>query len=140
LVRLARASEQSAFAQDKRIQTTRDVRCGTSVYEMFFSNTYIARATYRATSVWLSATPIATEGAQRREGTYIDRKRFLSDLARPEQIGERAAERALARLGAAAVASGRVPVVFSAEAAAIFLQGLFPALSALNVIEQRSFL
>jgi PmbA protein len=140
LVRLARAAEQSAFAQDKRIQTTRDVRCGTAVYEVFFSNTYIARATYRATSVWLSATPIATQEAQRREGTYIDRKRFLSDLARPEQIGQRAVERALARLGAAPVPSARVPVVFSAEAAGVFLQGLFPALSALNVIEQRSFL
>ena len=49
-------------------------------------------------------------------------------------------ERALARLGAAPVPSARVPVVFSAEAAGVFLQGLFPALSALNVIEQRSFL
>ena len=140
LVKMARAAEDSAFAKNERIQTTRDVRCGASLYEVFFSNTFIARQTFRATSVWLAATPIATEGAQKREGTYVDRKRFLSDLARPEQIGERAAERALARLGAAAVASGRVPVVFSAEAAAIFLQGLFPALSALNVIEQRSFL
>jgi len=140
LVRLARAAEESAFAQDKRIQTTRDVRCVTSVYEVFFSNTYIARGTYRATSVSLSATPIATQGTQRREGTYIDRKRFLSDLARPEQIGSRAVERALARLGAGPIPSARVPVVFSAEAAGVFLQGLFPALSALNAIEQRSFL
>ena len=140
LVGMARAAEQSAFAQDKRIETTRDVRCGSSVVEVFFSNTYISRQTYRAGTVWLSATPIATQGAQKREGTHVDRKRFLTDLARPEQVGQLAAAKALARLGAAPVPSARVPVIFGSEAAGSFLQGLFQAFSALNVIEQRSFL
>jgi PmbA protein len=140
LIRMARSAEESAFAQDKRIQTTRDVRCGTAVVEIFFSNTYIARQTYRATVVWLSATPIATQGSQRREGTFIDRKRYLADLGKPEQIARRAVDRAVAKVGAAPVPSARVPVVFSAEAAGVFLQGLFPAFNALNIIEQRSFL
>ena len=140
LVRFARSAEESAFAQDKRIETTRDVRCGTSVGEIFFSNTYIPRQTYRGTAIYLSATPIATEGTRKREGNYTDRKRFLADLARPEQVGQRAAERALARIGAATVPSARMPVVFAAEAAGVFLQGLFQAFSALNVLEQRSFL
>ncbi len=140
LVAMARAAEQSAFAQDKRIQTTRDVRCGVTIAEISFSNTYIARQKYTAGVAWLSATPIATAGTQKREGTYSDRKRYLSDLARPEQVGQLAVSRALARLGAAPVASTRVPVVFAAEAAATFLRGLFQAFSALNVIEQRSFL
>jgi PmbA protein len=140
LVAMARAAEQSAFAQDKRIQTTRDVRCGVTVAEIAFSNTYIARQTYKTGVVWLSATPIATAGAQKREGTYIDRKRFLSDLARPEQVGQIAVGRALTRLGGAPVPSTRVPVVFAAEAAGTFLRGLFQAFSALNVLEQRSFL
>ncbi len=140
LVRFARAAEESAFAQDKRIQTTRDARCGTAVVEIFYSNTFLPRQTYRASTIWLSASPIATDGARKREGNYTDRKRLLADLARPEQIGQRAVERALARLGAAAVPSARVPVVFAAEAAGVFLGGLFPAFSALNAIEQRSFL
>lgn len=140
LVTMARAAENSAFAQDKRIQTTRDVRCGATTLDVTFSNTFIPRQTYKVSVVWLSATPIATMGNQRREGTYIDRKRFLSDLARPEQIGQLAAARALARLGAGPTPSARVPVVFSADAASTFLQGLFPAFSGLNVLEQRSFL
>ena len=140
LVKFARAAEESAFAQDKRIQTTRDVRCGTSVGDIFFSNTFISRQTYGGTSIWLSATPIATQGNQKREGTYEDRRRFLSDLTRPEQIGQLAVTRALTRLGAAPVSSTRVPVVFAAEAAGAFLRGLFQAFSALNVLEQRSFL
>ena len=140
LTAMARAAENSAFAQDKKIQTTRDVRCGASTVDVYFSNTFIPRQTYKASVVWLSATPIATMGTQRREGTYIDRKRFLSDLARPEQIGQLAAARALARLGAGPTPSARVPVIFSADAASGFLAGLFPAFSGLNVLEQRSFL
>jgi len=140
LVRLARAAEDSAFAQDKRIQTTRDVRCGASTVEINFSNTFIGRQTFKASVVWLAATPIATQGAQKREATYVDRKRFLADLARPEQVGQIAVERALARLGAASVPSARVPVVFASEAAGGFLGGLFQAFSGLNVVEQRSFL
>ena len=140
LVLMARNAENAAFAQDKKIQTTRDVRCGASTVDVYFSNTFIPKQTYKASVVWLSCTPIATYGNQRREGTYIDRKRFLSDLARPEQIGQFAAARALARLAAGPTPSARVPVVFSAEAAGVFLQSLFPAFSGLNVAEQRSFL
>ncbi|HZI88976.1 MAG TPA: TldD/PmbA family protein, partial [Candidatus Polarisedimenticolia bacterium] len=140
LIRMARAAEDSAFAQDKRIQTSRDVRCGAATVDVFFSNTFIPRQTYRASVVYLSATPIATQGNQKREATYIDRKRFLSDLARPEQIGQLAVTKALARLGAGPIASARVPVVFSADASGVFLASLFPAFSGLNVTEQRSFL
>jgi len=140
LARMAHTAEESAFAQDKRIQTTVDVRCGTAVGEVFFSNTYIPRQTYRSTTVWLAASPVATQGTQRREGSFIDRKRHLSDLMRPEQVGQNAASRALEKLGASLGSSGRIPVVFVAEAAGQFLQSLFPAFSALNVLEQRSFL
>ncbi len=140
LIRFARTAEDSAFAQDKRIETTKDVRCGTAVGDVYFSNTYIPRQTFRTTTIWLSATPVATQGSQHREGSFSDRRRFLSDLTRPEQVGQRAAERALAKLGAAAVPSAKVPVLFEAEAAGGFLQGLFAAFNAQNVLEQRSFL
>jgi PmbA protein len=140
LIRMAKAAEDSAFAQDKRIQTTRDVRCGAATLDVYFSNTYIPRQTYKASAVWLSATPIATQGTQKREGNYTDRKRFLSDLTRPEQIGQLAVERALARLGAGPIPSAKMPVVFSAEAAGAFVGSLFPAFSALNIVENRSFL
>src|SRR5882762_1041965 len=33
LIRMSKAAEDSAFAQDKRIQTTRDVRCGAATLD-----------------------------------------------------------------------------------------------------------
>lgn len=140
LIAMARAAETGAFAQDKRIQTTRNVRCGTTINEVYYSNTYIPRQTFRSATVWITATPVATQGGQQREGEFTDRKRYLSDLTRPEQVGQAAAERALAKLGAGTVPPGRYPVVFDAESAGTFLQGLFSAFSAQNVLEQRSFL
>jgi len=140
LISLARAAETSAFAQDKAIQTTRDVRCGTAINEIFYSNTYIPPQTFRSATVWIAATPVATLGGQQREGEFTDRKRYLSDLVRPEQVGETAARRALAKLGAAAVTPGRYPVVFDAEPAGTFLRGLFAAFSGQNILQQRSFL
>ena len=140
LISMARVAENSAFAQDKRIETVRDVRCGTTINEIYYSNTYVPRQIFRSAMVWITATPVATQGGQKRDGEFTDRKRFLSDLMRPEQVGETAARRALAKLGAGTAPPGRYPVVFDAEAAGVFLQGLFAAFSAQNVLEDRSFL
>ena len=140
LVPLARGIEQNAIAADKRIQSTRDARAGVSAQEVYFTNTYIQNQTFRATTCWLSCTAVATDGASRREGSFMDRKRNFADLVPPIRVGQRAAARALAKLGAKPVPSTRAPVIFEAEAAAGFLRGLFGAFSATNVIEGRTFL
>src|SRR5204862_6237389 len=104
------------------------------------SDTSVPEQVSRATTSWLTGTAVATDGDQKREGTYSDRKRIFLDLNTPERIGRKAAERALARLGAKPVPSTKVPVIFEAEAAGAFVGGLFGAFNGLNVIEQRSFL
>ena len=140
LVPLARSAEENAFAQDPRVQSTRDVRAGVQSNETHFSSTYVPYLTYRASAAWLAVTAVATQGAQKRTGTFADRKRIFVDLETPERVGRKAAGRAAAKLGAAAVPSAKVPVIFEAEAAAALLRGLFPAVSGTNVLEQRSFL
>jgi PmbA protein len=140
LKNLARAAEDNAYGRDRRIQGTRDARAGYAVSEVHFSNTYIPYQTYRSTTAWLSVTAIATQGGQSRQGEYVDRKRVLQDLDPPERVGRKAAERALAKLGAKSRPSANVPVVFEADAAGGFLAGLFGAFSGANVAEQRSFL
>lgn len=140
LTALARAAEENAFAQDKRVQSTRDARCGVQSNEIHFSSTFIPYQTYRASACWLSVEAVASQGTQKRTGGFADRKRIFADLETPERVGRKAATRALAKLGAAAVPSAKVPVIFEAEAAGVFLRGLFGAVSGSNVLEQRSFL
>jgi PmbA protein len=139
LIALARKSEEHAFASDKRVQATRRSRAGMAVGEVHFTNTYIPYQTFRTTTCWAGVTAIASDGTTKREGTFEDRRRILLDLTNPERIGRKAAERAVAGLGAKAVPTTLAPVVFEAEAAGQFLGGLIPALSAANVLEQRSF-
>jgi PmbA protein len=105
-----------------------------------FSNTYIPYQTYKASACWLSVTAIATAANQNRTGTFSDTKRFFADLETPERVGRKAAMRAVARLGAAAIPSAKAPVIFETEAAGDFLRGLFAAFSGAQVVEQRSFL
>ncbi len=137
---MARTAEDGAFGQDQRIQSTKDARAGVAISEIHFGNTVNPYQTYRSTTAWLSATAVATQGRQRREGEYIDRKRILRDLETPEHVGRRAAELAIAKLGAAPRPTTKATVVFDAEAARSFLAGLFGAFNAANVVEQRSYL
>jgi PmbA protein len=140
LIPLARALEENAIAQDKRIETTQDTRAGYAVGEVHFTNTFIPYQFFQSTNCWLSCTAIATDGTMKREGEFSDRKRIYQDLVTPERIGRKAAERALARLGAKPVPSTKAPVIFEAEAAGGFVGGLIGAFNGLNVLEQRSFL
>lgn len=137
---MAQSAEDGAFGQDRRIQSTRDARAGVAISEIHFGNTVNPYQTYRSTTAWLSVTAIATQGGQKREGEYIDRKRILRDLDTPEHVGRRAAERAVAKLGAASRPTLKGTVVFEADAAGAFLGGLFGAFNAANVLEQRSYL
>ena len=140
LIPLARAMEENAIAQDKRVQTTQDTRAGYAVGEVHFTNTFIPYQFFQSTTCWLSCTAVATQGDQKREGEFGDRKRVYLDLTTPERIGRRASERAVAKLGAKPVPSTKGPVIFEAEAAGAFLGGLFGAFNGLNMLEQRSFL
>ena len=140
LIALARKSEEHAFATDKRVQLTRRAHAGAAVGEVHFTNNYIPYQSFRTTTCWGVVSAIATDGKTRREGTFEDRRRSLLDLNTPERIGRKAAERAVAGLGASAIPTTTAPVIFEAEAAGRLLAGLVPALSAENVLEQRSFL
>lgn len=139
-IALARAAEENAFARDKRIQTTQDARCGMRVSEVHFTNTFLGYQTYRTTTCWLAVGAIATDGAKKREGFFGDQKRILLDLETSERLGRKAADRALAKLGAAPVPSSKAPVIFDSEAAGQFLSAIFGAFNGQNVLEQRSFL
>ena len=112
LTQMARGAEDGAFGQDQRIQSTRDARAGLATVEVHFGNTVNPYQTFTSTTAWLSVTAIATAGTQRREGEFIDRKRILRDLETPEHVGRWAAERALAKLGAAAKPTSKGMVVF----------------------------
>lgn len=90
---------------------------------------------HSASAVLIVNTP---EGMQRDYWYTVDRR--ADQLMTPEALGQRAAERTLARIGAQPVKTARVPVLFAADQAAGLLGHLIGAISGGAVYRQSTFL
>ncbi|MFN3818417.1 TldD/PmbA family protein [Blastomonas sp.] len=66
--------------------------------------------------------------------------RFLEDLESPEEIGRRAGERAVARLGAGKISSGPMPVLYDPRAGGSLIGSLIGAISGGAIARRTSFL
>jgi PmbA protein len=94
-----------------------------------------------ATDYWLSAEVTVLDPDGRRPEEYAAAgSRFWSAVERPEEIGRRAATRALSRIGAAKGASAVLPVAVEPRAAGRLASMLFGPLSAASLQQKRSFL
>jgi PmbA protein len=80
----------------------------------------------------------ATDGMQRDH--WISAARHQSQMESPEDIGAKAAHRALRRLGARKIPTGEVPVIFDPLAARSLLGHIFEAVSGTAIYRRGSFL
>ncbi|MEO1338615.1 MAG: DNA gyrase modulator, partial [Myxococcota bacterium] len=72
---------------------------------------------YEGTYQSLVVSPLADdEGGKKRNGFYWDARRHVAKMADPKSVGEEAARRTLAKLGARKVSTCEVPVVFDPDA------------------------
>jgi len=83
---------------------------------------------------------IAEADGQMQRDYHYDVSRVADDLASPESIGRRAAERAVRRLGARPVPTCDVPVLFSSELATGLFGHFLAAISGGNLYRNASFL
>jgi len=88
----------------------------------------------------LGVAPVARRGESMERDYEGDSARRRSDLKSPEEIGRIAAERAVARLGADKLSSGKRPVLFDRRVASTFLSSLIGAISGPAVARGVSFL
>ena len=84
-LRLARAAEDNAFAHDKRVRrrATCDAACSRT---RSTSPTPTSRTNLPRGACWLSVFAVATQGDQKRNGLFADRKRIFADLETPERV------------------------------------------------------
>ena len=95
---------------------------------------------YRTSSVSLSVVPQAGRDGQMERDYWYTAGRGLSDLESPEDVGRKAAERTLRRLGARQVPTAEVPVVFDPDTAAELLGTAYSAMSGYAVFRNATFL
>jgi len=141
----ARRAEQAAFDLDPRIQNSEGSHFSASHGRKILATSEGFVGEYRRTSCSLSVTPIAipageTGSAGMQQDYWYTAARSLADLESPEEVGRKAAERALRRLGARKVPTTRVPVVFDQRTARSVLGSLFDAVTGDAIYRKASFL
>jgi PmbA protein len=97
-------------------------------------------ATYEGSHHYVGASVIAGEGAGMETDSDYSSAVHASDLADPADIGRSAGERAVQRLNARKVATGKYPVLYDRRVAGGLLRHLIGAISGPSVARGTSFL
>lgn len=136
----ALACEAAAFDAEPLIKnadgTTLNTHQGCRVY----GNSHGFIGGYASTRHSLSCVMIAEANGQMQRDYWYDVSRQGELLADAASIGQRAAQRAAARLGARPVPTCEVPVLFSAELAGGLFGNFLAAISGGNLYRKSSFL
>lgn len=139
-IELALSCEASAFATDKRILNADGTSLSTHQGCRGYGNSNGFIGAYCSSRHSLSCVMIAESDGQMQRDYHYDVSRVAGDLASAESIGQRAAERAVRRLGARPVPTCDVPVLFSAELATGLFGHFLAAISGGNLYRQSSYL
>ncbi|MFN3770431.1 MAG: metalloprotease PmbA [Ectopseudomonas guguanensis] len=139
-VEQALACEAAAFAADARIKNADGTSLNTHQGCRVYGNSHGFVGGYASTRHSLSCVMIAEGEGQMQRDYWYDVNRQGELLADAAGIGQRAAERAVSRLGARPVPTCEVPVLFAAELAGGLFSHLLAAISGGNLYRHSSFL
>ncbi len=139
-IRMAVDAEKSALAVDPRITNSEGAEFSSQTGRILYANSHDFYGEYQGSNFSLSVIPVASEnGSMQRDYWYSSQRKF-SRLESPQAVGEKAARRALRRLGARKIKTREIPVIFEPEIAASLLRNLSSALSGYSLYKGASFL
>ena len=136
----AKRAEAAALAADPRIANSEGASFDTTWANRVRQLARLLRGSYRNSSCSLSAVPVAQEATRWSATTGTPWLAAPRVSRSPRDVGRRAAERALRRLGARKVATQKVPVVFEPRVARSLIDNIFDAVSGDSVYRGESFL
>ncbi len=131
------AMEREAYAVDARIKRIRKASATFSAAETLIMNTNGAESSYRSTACSSSIEVVAEDKGEAQAGSEFDVNRFYRKL-QIEEVGRKAAQRALDLLGARHIDSIKAPVILEATVAQEFLSMMASGFSAESVQKKRS--
>ncbi|MCA3132870.1 MAG: metalloprotease PmbA [Betaproteobacteria bacterium] len=136
----ARACEAAALAVDRRIDNTEGATVSTQASRFVYANSLGFRGGYPGSRHSISCSVIGREGEEMQRDDWYTMARAPGDLEAAEQVGRRAGERAVARLGSRKLPTAHVPVLYEAPVAASLLGHFAAAASGGNLYRKSSFL
>jgi len=136
----ARAAERAARAVDPRIVNSEGSTASSRFDAVAYATSAGFSGGYEGAHHTLFASPVASADGAMQTDWWMSASRTLAGLEAAEAVGRRAAERAVAQLGARRVPTQPVPVIFEAPAARSVLANLVSCLSGSAVYRRASFL
>lgn len=133
-------AEETALSADPRIENSEGGGFETHIGSRAFVNSRGFAGSYRSSTCGLSVVPVAKQNGSMERDYWYTSARQASRLESPQEVGRRAAERALRRLGARKVPTQKVPVIFEPRVARNLLGDLFDAVNGGAIYRHASFL
>ncbi len=132
----ARRASRAALGYDKRIRVYKTAYHD-ATYRISILNSEGLEVSYSGTSCSISLMAIAREREESQSGSEFDIQRFYEKL-KIEEVGRRAAQKALSLLGAKKIKTQRLPVLLDPLVGGSFVGLIASALSAEAVQRKRS--
>ncbi|MDR2638075.1 MAG: metalloprotease PmbA [Zoogloeaceae bacterium] len=139
-IELARRSEAAALRADRRISNSEGASVATHEAQFVAANSLGFAGGYPTSRHDISCSVIAGKGGAMQRDYWFSSHRDTASLLSPEAVGEKAARRAAARLGAKKIRTGTFPVLLEAPLAAGFLGHFVQAASGSALYRKASFL
>lgn len=135
----AACAEAAALAK-KGVAQVQSASAGYSSRRVHLAATNGFQGGYRRTDRGLSCVAISGTGAEMERDYDGDSRIFQADLRTPEDIGARAADRAVARSGASKPPTGSYPVLFDERIASSLIGHLLVAANGASIARGASWL
>ncbi len=136
----ARQAEDVALSADPRIQNSEGASFDSYLGTRVFANSRGFVGSYRTSSCGLSVSPVAKQNNSMERDYWHTSAREASKLESPEDVGKRAAQRALRRLNPRKASTQKAPIVFEPRTARSLLGELFDAVNGGAIYRHASFL
>lgn len=137
----ARRGERAAQAFSPKVTNSEGATYARVAGATAFATTDGFAGGYRGTYQSLVVEPICDDqDGKKRNGFWWTAHRWKDRLQAPEVVGEEAARRTVAKLGAEKIATGALPVVFDPEAGRALLRLLFSVISGGAIYRKSSYL
>ena len=137
---MAKRAEAAALDADPRIFNSEGAGFESNLGRHIFANSRGFAGEYRTSSCSVSVAPVARDGESMERDYWYSLARGLDGLEAPEEIGRKAAERALRRLNPVKVETQRVPVIFEPRTARTLLDNIYEAVHGMAIYRHESFL
>jgi len=139
-IEVARECEAAARAVDTRIENSEGATLSSYSGMRVTGNSHGFLGGYRSSRHSIGCAVIGCQGDEMQRDHWADGVRDPQDLASPADVGRKAGERTVARLGARQLSTRQAPVIFAADIARGLVGNFISAVSGGKLYRKSSFL